>query len=421
MKALVSLAWHSAWHRRFSMTLVALTIALTTLLLMSVERLRHDLRQNFMQAVSGTDLIVGPRTGAVQLLLYSVFRIGEPTQNIRLDSLRALEEDRAVAWVVPMSLGDSHRGFPVVGTTTAYFEHFRWGDKRPLTLARGEVFTGLFDAVIGAEVAERLSYGLGASMVLRHGAGPLDHLDHADKPFTVVGILARTGTPVDRSVHISLKGMEALHLDWVAGMPMPGRTVSAAQALEMDLQPRSVTAALVGLKSRAAVFGVQRRIGEFRDEPLMAVLPGVALDELWGLLDGVERALRLMGVLVGVVSVAGLVAVVVTALDQRRRELAILRTVGAGPRQVLALLLAEGLMVSVLGVLIGALTWAFGLMLAGPWIESRWGLVVTAGWPRALEWLQMAAILLAGLVASLLPAWRAYRLSLADGLAPRGS
>lgn len=419
MRAMLNIAWRSAWHRRFSLSLVVLTLALTTFLLLGVERLRHDVKRNFMDAVSGTDLIVGARTGPVQLLLHTVFRIGEPTRNIGMDSVKALQADRAVAWVVPISLGDTHRGYPVVGTTTGYFQHFRWGDRQALTLRQGRVFEEVFEAVIGAEVAQQLGYGLGQPLVLRHGAGELQSNDHADMPFVVVGILARTGTPVDRSVHIDLRGMEALHLDWMAGVPIPGRRTTVDEALAHNLQPRAVTAALVGLKSRAAVFAVQRRVADYEGEPLMAVLPGVALDQLWGLLQWAERALLAMGILVGVVSLAGLVAVVVTALDQRRRELAILRSVGAGPRAVMGLLMLEGLLLGVCGAVLGLCAWAVLLTASAAWAQAQWGLVFSAGWPRASEWVQLAGVVACGTLASLIPAWRAYRLSLADGLAPR--
>lgn len=418
--ALWQIAWRSAWYRRFGLALVVLSLALSTFLLLAVERLRHDVRANFSSAVSGTDLIVGPRTGAVQLLLYAVFRIGQPVNNIRMSSVQALAQDRAVDWVVPLSLGDSHRGYPVVATTPAYFEHFRYGDRRALVLREGQAFEAVYDAVLGAEVAAQLGYRLGQSIVLRHGLGAMAHNDHADKPFTVVGILERTGTPVDRSVHIRLEGMQALHLDWVAGVPLPGRSVSAGQALTLDLSPRSVTAALVGLKSRAAVFAVQRRVAEFEAEPLMAVLPGVVIDELWNAIGAAEQALRLMGLMVAAVSLAGLVAVVVTALEQRRRELAVLRSVGAGPPRVLALLAIEGFVVSSIGALAGALLWALALHLAAPWVQSVYGLHLSSGWPRNPEWLLMLAVVLAGTAASLLPGWRAYRLSLAQGLSAGG-
>ena len=423
MSALLGLAARSAWSRRFVLALIVLSIALSTFLLMGIERLRQDVRQNFAQAVSGTDLIVGPRTGAVQLMLYAVFRVGSATNNIGWDSVQALAAQRQVAWTVPIALGDSHRGFAVVGTTPAYFTHFRYGERQSLVLASGRAFGDgaghVFEAVIGAEVAERLGYRLGQRLVLSHGDGAFAANDHADKPFTVVGILARTGTPVDRSVHISLSGIEAIHIDWIAGAPMPGAKMSAEAAAAQDLTPRTVTAVLVGLKSRAAVFSVQRWVRGYGDEPLMAVLPGVALDELWEVLGAGERALQAVSVLVAVVSLAGLVAVILAGLDARRRELAILRSVGAGPRQVLALLAVEGALVTLCGVLLGALASAGAIALLGDLVQAHWGLVLHARWPGPDEMRLMGALLLGGWLASLVPGWRAYRLSLADGLSPR--
>lgn len=449
MTPLLGLAARSAWNRRFVLALVVASIGLSTLLLLGIERLRHDVRQNFAQSVSGTDLIVGPRTGAVQLLLYSVFRIGSATNNIRWSSVQAISQLPAVAWTVPLSLGDSYRGFAVVGTSGDYFRHFRHGDGEPLMLAQGRAFAdrapgppeaqgahgadeargdpaahgeegvGVFEAVLGAEVAARLGLDLGARLVLSHGDGTFASQDHADKPFAVVGVLARTGTPVDRSVHIPLAGMEALHLDWLAGVPLPGLRVPAEQALQRDLSPRAVTALLVGLKQRTAVFSVQRRIAGFEPEPLMAVLPGVALDELWELVGAGERALLLMSALVAAVSVAGLVAVILAGLEQRRRELAILRAVGAGPRTVAALLALEGALVTLAGIALGNLAAALGLWLAAPWVLAQYGivlrpLVLGAG---ELQWL--ALLLAGGWLASLVPGWRAYRVALADGLQPR--
>jgi len=422
MRSLLTLAWASAWHRRFALSLVVLSLALSTFLLLSVERVRHDVRDNFSNAVSGTDLIVGARSGAVQLLLYSVFRIGQPTQTIEYRSLQALQRDPSVRWVVPISLGDSHRGFPVVATTSAYFEHFRYGPRRQLELLEGRRFDQVFEAVLGAEVAQQLGYRLGQRLVLSHGSGALDHDRHDEMPFTVVGILARTGTPVDRSVHIPLEGMQALHVDWAAGMPLPGtKRTTAEEAQALDLTPSTVSAALVGLKVRGAVFAVQRRVNAYEGEPLMAVLPGVALDELWGTVAQAEKALTLMSVLVGAVSLAGLMAVVMTALEQRRRELAVLRSVGAGPRRVFTLLLLEGLFISALGVAAGAIAWWTLLWTSGPWVQAEYGIILSVGAPSPTEAALAAAVLAAGVLASLWPGWRAYRLSLADGLTPRGT
>ncbi|HMO45767.1 MAG TPA: ABC transporter permease [Rubrivivax sp.] len=422
MKAILAIALRSAWSRRGTLALVLLSVALSSVLLLGVERLRGEVRDSFAQSVSGTDLIVGARGGSLQLLLYAVFRVGGATNNVRIGSLEDIAQHRAVAWMVPLSLGDSHRGFPVLATTPGYFEHFRYGDRQPLQLAQGRAFSGdlpgLYEVVLGAEVAQRLGYGLGRALTLSHGSGEMPGAEHADKPFTVVGILQRSGTPVDRTLHISLQAMEAIHLDWAAGVPLPGQRVSAEQARAADLAPQQVTAALLGLKNRAAVFALQRAVADYEGEPLMAVLPGVALDELWDVVGAGERALLAMSVLVAVVSLAGLVAVVLAGLNERRRELAVLRAVGAAPRHVLLMLAAEGALVTLGGVLLGVAMLALAIVALAPWLQAQYGIVLTLAPPGAAQWALLGAVLAAGFLASLVPGWRAYRLSLADGLSP---
>lgn len=423
MKAILSVALRSAWSRRGTLALVGLSIALSSFLLLGVERLRSDVRENFAQSVSGTDLIVGARGGSLQLLLYAVFRVGGATNNVRLSSLEEIAKHRAVAWMVPLSLGDSHRGWPVLATTPGYFAHFRYGDKQPLQFAEGRTFSGdldgLYEGVLGAEVAERLGYRLGDKLTLSHGGGAMPGAEHADKPFQVVGILQRTGTPVDRTLHISLQAMQAIHLDWAAGVPLPGQKISAEQARAADLQPKQVTAALIGLKNRAAVFAVQRTVADYDAEALLAVLPGVALDELWDVVGAGERALLAMSALVAGVSLAGLVAVVLAGLNERRRELAVLRAVGAAPRHVLLMLAAEGAAVTLLGVALGIAALALAIAAFAPWLQAQYGITLTLAAPSAAQWGLLGAVLAAGFLASLVPGWRAYRLSLADGLSPR--
>jgi putative ABC transport system permease protein len=426
MKALLAIAWRSAWNRRGTLVLVALSIALSTLLLLSLERMRTDVRTSFSQSVSGTDLIVGARTGSVQLMLYSVFHIGGATNNVKMSSLEVIARHPAVAWMVPISLGDSHHGYPVLGTTPDFFARFLHGDRQALQLVQGRAFAGtlegLYEAVLGAEVAQALDYRIGQRVTLSHGAGGVTGAlaaEHADKPFTVVGILARTGTPVDRTVHVGLQAIEAIHLDWAGGAPLPGLHIAPEQARKFDLVPKQVTAALFGLKSRVAVFRVQRFVADYEGEPLMAVLPGVALDELWDVVGVGERALLGMSGLVAVVSLAGLVAVVLAGLNERRRELAVLRAVGAGPRHVLLLLALEGALVTLVGALAGALAAALAIALAGPWVQTRFGIALQLSAPTVTQWALLGAVLLAGMLASLVPGWRAYRLSLADGLSPK--
>ena len=423
MTPLLGLAACSAWNRRGTLALVVLSIALSTLMLLSLERMRNDVRESFSQSVSGTDLIVGARTGAVQLMLYAVFHVGGATNNIRMASLEAIARHRAVDWVVPISLGDSHRGRPVLGTTPDYFKRFMFGERQPLVMAQGRAFQGdlddLYSAVLGAEVAQSLGYRLGEKLTLSHGSGTLPGSEHADKPFTVVGILKPTGTPVDRTVHVSLAAIEAIHLDWAGGTPMPGLKIAPEQARKFDLAPKEVTAAYIGLKSRVAVFAVQRAVASHDGEALMAVLPGVALDELWEVVGIGERALLGMSAMVALVSLAGLVAVVLAGLNERRRELAVLRAVGAGPRHVLLLLAGEGALVTLLGAALGAVLATALIVGAGPWIQQQFGIALKLSAPTASQWLVLAGIMAAGLLASLVPGWRAYRMSLADGLSPR--
>ncbi|WP_288392554.1 ABC transporter permease [uncultured Herbaspirillum sp.] len=421
MKLLLRLAARSAWNRRFTLGLMLLAIALSTTMLLGIERVRHEVRSGFSQSVSGTDLVVGARTSPIQLMLYAIFRIGGATNNMGWDSAQTLARDPAVAWTIPISLGDSHRGFPVLATNGDYFTHFRYGSNQPLKLAQGRPFSDVFEAVLGADVAEKLHYRLGDIIILSHGMGGMGLTQHADKPFTVVGILARTGTPVDRTVHIGLDGMQAIHLDWEGGAPMPGVHIPAQFVKKFNLTPTSITAVLVGLKSRARVFAVQRAIadGDGYKEPLMAVLPGVALDQLWDVVGIGENALLVVSGMVVVVGLAGLVAAILASLGERRRELAILRSVGARPLDVLLLLCVEGLGVMLSGVLAGLVLLSVLAWALGPWLAAQFGIALQPTWPAAGELQLLLWTVLAGLVASLLPAWRAYRLSLSDGLTPR--
>ncbi|WP_433691898.1 ABC transporter permease [Herbaspirillum seropedicae] len=421
MKILLRLAMRSAWNRRFTLGLMLVAIALSTTMLLGIERVRHEVRAGFSQSVSGTDLVVGARTSPIQLMLYAIFRIGGATNNIGWDSAQALARNPAVAWTIPISLGDSHRGFSVLATNGDYFTHFRYGSNQPLRLTQGHPMAGVFDAVLGADVAAKLHYHLGDIIILSHGMGGLGLTQHADKPFRVVGILARTGTPVDRTVHIGLDGMQAIHLDWEGGAPLPGVHIPAEFVKKFNLTPTSITAVLVGLKSRARVFALQREIadGQGYKEPLMAVLPGVALDQLWDVVGIGENALLVVSGMVVVVGLAGLVAAILASLGERRRELAILRSVGARPLDVLLLLCIEGLGVMLAGVASGLLLLSLLVWTLGPLLAEQFGIALHPAWPAAGELQLLLWTVLAGLAASLLPALRAYRLSLSDGLTPR--
>ncbi|MEZ5535291.1 MAG: FtsX-like permease family protein [Thiolinea sp.] len=416
---LLKLTWRSLWNRRTSLLLTLLSIAISVALLLGVEYIRKEAKQSFMSTLSGTDLVVGARSGPVQLLLYSVFRIGNATNNISWESYQHFAQHEWVDWTVPLSLGDSHKGFRVLGTNSDYFRYYRHADQRLLSFAAGEPFAGVYDAVLGAEVARKLNYQVGDKIVVAHGAGSTSFSEHKNKPFTVTGILKPTGTPVDRTVHVTLEGIEAIHVDWQGGAPVPGFEISAERAAKMDLQPELITAFLVGLKTRTAAFRLQREINEYRREPLLATLPGVALAELWRAIGQFEIVLRIITVFVLIAGLLGMLTTLLSTLNERRREMAILRAVGAHPSHVFILFILEALVIALLGGLLGMVLVALGVLAAQPWVIAEYGLYLSAWWPQLSDWLLLLLVIGLALVFSTLPGWIASRRSLQDGLTVR--
>jgi putative ABC transport system permease protein len=324
-----------------------------------------------------------------------------------------------VDWTIPISLGDSHKGYRVMGTNQDYFKHYKYAKKRSLSFQQGRPFNHVYHAVLGHEVAEKLNYQIGQKIVIAHGAGKVSFVTHDDKPFEVVGILNSTGTPVDRTVHVSLEAIEAIHTDWIGGRKLPGVTVSAEEALTMDLTPEVITAFLVGLKSKIATFRVQREINNYRKEPLLAILPGVALQQLWDLMSVAENALLVVTVLVVAVGLIGMLTVILAGLNERRREMAILRSVGARPGHIMLLVTGESILLSLVGVAVGLLLFYGGLLLAQPFVESNYGLYLPIALPSIREWTMLGIIGTSGLLIGLIPGYRAYRYSLADGMSIR--
>lgn len=356
----------------------------------------------------------------MQLLLYSVFRIGNATNNISWESYQEISQNPNVNWTIPISLGDSHHGHRVMGTNTDYFKYFRFADGRRLEMSEGRIFKGVFDAVLGAEVAKALGYRLEEKIIIAHGAGKVSFIKHDDKPFTVVGILKKTGTPVDQTVHVRLEGIEAIHIDWKEGaQPLPGQSISAERVLEMDLSPKVVTAFFVGLKSRIAVFNVQRFVNQYSQEPLLAILPGVALQELWSLIGVAEQALLAVSGFVVVVGLSGMLIALMTSLNERRREMAILRSVGARPLHVFSLIVGESALLTFMGAAIG-IGLLYGLLIIGqPLILTRYGIFIAISALSLYELLLILIVCLAGIIIGLIPGYRIYRYSLADGMTIR--
>jgi putative ABC transport system permease protein len=415
--SIFGLAWRSLMNRKVSAFLTVVAIALSVALFLGVEKARNAAKSGFDNTISGTELIVGAPSGQINLLLYSVFRLGNATAEISWQAYEALDAREDVAWTIPISLGDNHRGYRVMGTNQNYFEHYKYGQRQDLTFSEGEKFDDLFDAVIGADVARALGYELGSPLVITHGLGARGLNDHDDRPFRVTGILRPTGTPVDQTIHISLEAMTAIHVGWETGTRNPlVDTLTEETIRGFDLTPRTVTAVFVGLKNRATVLRTRRDINTNKSEPLLAIIPGQALAELWQVMSTAERVLLAISAFVIAVGLVSILTSILTSLNERRREMSILRATGARPGHIFALLIVEATFLGLIGALAGALLIQLIFAIAAPILSAQYGIALIGTGPGLVDLYTIAAVTFAALFLGIWPAMTALRRSLADGL-----
>lgn len=407
------IAGKSLKSRRGSVFLTLMSLIVSISLLLSIEHIRKEARASFGRTVSGVDLIIGARTGQLNLLLYSVFRVGNATNNIQWDTFQSIKNNKQVKWAIPISLGDSHRGYRVMGTSTDYFTHFRYGKKQPLVLSDGEAFDDILETVIGAEVAQKLNYKVGDRIVISHGVGAVSFTNHDNAPFVITGILAPTGTPVDQTVHVSLDSLELVHMT-----PGQIKQVIAAhdEGRDVALPPKSITAFFLGLNSKFATFGVQRSVNNFKAEPLLAILPGVALTELWQMLGTVENLLRVISLLILLSSLFGLATMLLASMRERHKEIAVLRAIGAGPAVIFVLIQAEALLISLLATMTSVLLVWLTLLASGNWLSEHYGLFIDSNIFNSDSLIIAGIVLAATFVVAAIPAIGAYRRALHSGL-----
>ncbi len=404
---LLRIARLSLWNRRVAALLCVLSISISVFVMLGVEFIREESRNAFNRTLSGADLVVGARTSQLNLLLYSIFRIGDPTNNVSWQSYQQIAELDAVSWTIPLSLGDSHRGYRVVGTTSAYFEHYRYGDDSALILSAGDFFSDGNEAVIGSNVARKLKYGIGEQIILAHGTGETSFQKHEKHPFTITGILKPTGTPVDDSIHVTLDAIDRVH----SGGQLPATTDASVG--------RTITAVIVGLSSRMQTFRVQRIINDYRAEPLLAILPGVALSQLWRVLGAFEGMLRLISVLVLVSALLGMGTMLLTSVRERRGEIAILRAVGASPWFIFLLIQLEALLLAFAGIIAGMASISLVVAVGRGWLQETSGIFVPHYAPTGATLVFAAIILLLAACCAAVPAIGAYKLALGHHLARR--
>ncbi|WP_373089704.1 ABC transporter permease [Zhongshania sp.] len=403
------LALASLHSRKGSVLLTFLAITVSVFVLLGVEQIRQQAKSSFNNTVSGIDLIVGARTGDINLLLYSVFRLGHASNNISWQSYQHIAADPNVAWTIPIALGDSHNGYRVMGTTVDYFNYFRFGQNRPLVLAEGMPFSQRYELVLGSEVARSLGYQIGDELVLAHGLGNASFSQHKGKPFRVAGILRTTGTPVDQTLHVSLDAIEAIHSGWQNGVKMPS---SAHGHGEEDLTPESITAFMVGLKSKLAIFRLQRQINTYDNEALQAILPGVTLSQLWQMMSTMENTLRLIAALVLLASLLGLAAMLLASIKERQGEIVVMRAIGAPPLFVFALIQTEALLISLGSIIAANLLLVLCIKVVGNALAERYSLYIDSHLLTPQLAFYMAVIMIGTVLVSVIPGISAYRKAL---------
>ena len=446
LRALFGVAYQSLLYRLSGVALAIAAVAISVFVLLSVEHVRNEARSSFASTVSNVDLIVGARTGEINLLLLSIFRIGNPTANISWESVEEISEQPNVEWVVPISLGDSHKNFRVVGTSAEFFDRYKYGQSKPLVFKSGERFTNTLDVVVGAHVATDLAYGLGDELVLSHGMADTSFTHHDQVTFAVSGVLATTGTPVDNALFVSLEAIEAIHADEDSEhhdahadhdehaeserhdehadhdehahqeaseqhdkAEEHGQHAANDHHHQHDHPPiGTVTAILVGLDSAAFTLQVQRWVNEFADEALLAILPGFALAQLWSLVGGVENVLRGISILVFISALFGLNAMMLASMRERKREIEILRSIGAPSRFIVALLIIESMLIVTVGIILAVTGLLCAIALANNLLASELGLALSLQIFYPSSMIALGLIYLTTLILSLVPAWKAY-------------
>ncbi len=409
------LTYRSIINRKFTSFLCISSIALSVCLFLGIERIRVGARDGFTNTISKTDLIVGAKGGSLQLLLYSVFHIGSAVNNIRMTTYEEIKKHPQVEWAIPISLGDSYKGFRVVATDESFFKHYRFRGDQSVSFQEGMIPTETFDVVLGSEVAKKLRHKVNDPIIIAHGISNDAILIHKRTPFKIVGILNQTMTPIDTAVYINLYGMEAMHFGWESGVPSD-EDINPDRFKKENIQINQITSFLLKLKSRIAVLKMRRMIDSYELEPIMGIIPALALSEMWQTISYVEQILFLVSLCVLLVGILSILISLYTSINERRREMAILRSLGARSFHIFTLLIYESMILVVSGVIVG-IGMLYGLLyFVRPWLESNFSVYMEITALSKSEWFIIAGIITCGILAGLIPAVKAYRNSLQDGL-----
>ena len=410
---MLSLLLKSIRSRIIPTSLVTISLMASMVLLLSIERIQQGAEEGFNQSISGVDAIIGPRSSSLELVLYTVFHLGRPTNNITTKTIDDMRLRSDISWLVPIALGDSHRGFRVVATESNYFEHIQYANNQSLTFSKGGVFSELSEAVVGSDVAEKLNYSIGSKIQITHGSIESTGNKHDDFSFEVVGVLNKTGTPIDQAVFLDLKGYELLHLGWQSGKKVLSLEDIDLSSLPDDaLTPKTVTAAFVGLKSKLTLFNFSKSIREYPKEAISAVIPGIALSELWSIVGLVDKGFQLLSWIIIAISLIAMVTLIIASLDNRKQEMTIYRANGASPKFLAAMVIYESLVIGLVAIIGAVILVSVVTYVATNQLNLALGISPSFKWISLDEIKVFSIILLAGVLSSLIPAAMVFRKNL---------
>jgi putative ABC transport system permease protein len=348
----------------------------------------------------GIDLVVGAKGSPMQLILSGIYHADAPTGNIPLATVQLLQKNRLIKKAIPLALGDGWKGYRIVGAGKEYPEHYG------AELSAGRLHEKSMEAVLGYEVAARTGVGVGGRFTGAHGIGG-DGAEHGAMAYTVVGVLKQNGSVLDRLVLTSIESVWQVHEEEQGPQDAQDR-----KAMEED---RQVTVILVQYASPLAAAMLPRQINS--QSELQAGSPAYETARLFRIVGVGVEALRAFAAVLMLAAGLSVFIALYTALEERRYDLAVMRTLGASPARLFGLLLAEGLVLALAGALLG-LALGHGLAMAlGAWLEAQQQYPVSGLVFRAEEIWVVAVALGVGLVASLVPAWRAYRTDVSRTLA----
>ena len=414
---MLSLLLKSMRSRIIPTSLVTISLMASMVLLLSIERIQQGTEEGFNQSISGVDAIIGPRSSSLELVLYTVFHLGRPTNNITTKTINDVKQRSDISWLVPIALGDSHRGYRVIATEPNYFQHIRYGNNQPLTFSKGAPFAELSEATLGSDVAEKLNYSVGSDIQITHGSIESIGSKHDDFSFTVTGVLNKTGTPIDQAIFLDLKGYELLHLGWKSGKKVFSLEDIDLSSLPPDaLNPKTVTAAFVGLKSKLTIFNFSKNIREYTEEAISAVIPGIALSELWSIVGLVDKGFQLLSWIIIAISLIAMVTLIIASLDNRKQEMTIYRANGASPKFLAAMVICESLVIGLVAI-IGAIILVTAVTyFATSQLNLALGISPSFKWISLDEIKVFGIILLSGALSSLIPAAMVFRKNLHQAL-----